>query len=157
MDRFSWIVIAVVGLLLLAAVGVAVVRPDQGAPAQEVYLEEDTPEGVVHDAFVAFLRRDSERLKSYFSQRVRDSYDKENRWPAFEYYPGSGSRRMRIERVEMLSDNRATVSIAIDTYSPGGLFGQSNVWTNRQTVTLVREAHGQEEHWRIDSENFYFY
>lgn len=153
MDRFSWIVIAVVGLLLLAAVGVAVLRPEQDASAQETYLEQNTPDGVVHDAFVAFLRRDTERVKSYYSQRVRDTFEKESRWPSFDYYPEAGSRRMRIERVEMNGDNRATVSIAIDSYSPGGLFNQGNVWTNRQTLTLIREN----EQWRIDSENIYFY
>ena len=152
MDRFSWIVIAVVGLLLLAAVGVATLGTDQGAAQAEAYLEQDTPEGVVHDAYVASLRRDSERFRSYFSQRVRDIYAQDQRWPSIDYAPDNGSRRMRIENVEMISKDRATVSVAIDNYSPGGLFNQSNVWTNRQTITLVRE----DGSWKIDSENFYF-
>jgi len=153
MDRFSWIVIGVVGLLLLAAVGVATLQPDQDATAQEVYLEQNTPDGVVHDAFVAFLRRDIERMKGYFSRRVRESYDKDLRWPNIDYYPDTGSRRMRIEKVEMQGDNRATVTVGIDNYNPGGLFNQGNVWTNRQTFALVQEEGG----WKIDSDNFYFY
>ncbi|MBX3051727.1 MAG: hypothetical protein KF753_09655 [Caldilineaceae bacterium] len=153
MDRFSWIVISAVGLLLLAAVGVATLRPNDSAAAQEVYLEQDTPDGVVHDAFVAFLRRDTERMKSYFSQRVRENFDKDQRWPNIDYYPDTGNKRMRIESVEMQSEERATVTIAIDNYNSGGLFSQSNVWTNRQTLLVVKEATG----WKIDSENFYFY
>ena len=153
MDRFSWIVVGVVGLLLLAAVGVATLRPGAGAAAQEVYLEQDTPDGVVHDAFVAFLRKDVQRMKGYFSQRVQESFDKDQRWPNIDYYPDTGSRRMRIESVEMQGEDRATVTIGIDNYSPGGLLASSNVWTNRQTLLLVKEESG----WKIDSENFYFY
>lgn len=153
MDRFSWIVIGVVGLLLLVAVGVATLGPGTGAAAQEVYLEQDTPDGVVHDAFVAFLRKDVQRMKGYFSKRVQESFDKDQRWPNIDYYPSTGSRRMRIESVEMQGDDRATVTIAIDNYSPGGLFSSNNVWTNRQTLLLVKE----DTSWKIDSENFYFY
>lgn len=153
MDRFSWIVISVVGLLLLAAVGAATLRPSEDAAAPETYLEQETPDGVVHDAFVAFLRRDTERMKSYFSQRVRENFDRDQRWPNIDYYPETGSRRMRIESVEMQGENRATITIAVDNYNPGGLFNQGNVWTSRQTLTLVLEQDG----WKIDSENFYFY
>jgi len=153
MDRFSWIVIGVVGLLLLAAVGVATLGSDQSAAAEEVYLEQDTPEGVVHDAFVAFLHRDSARMKSYFSRRVQESFDRDSRWPNIDYYPDAGSRRMRIEKVDMQGEDRAAVTIVIDNYSPGGLFAQSNVWSSRQTLALVREDAG----WKIDSEKFYFY
>jgi len=153
MDRFSWIVIVAVGLLLLAAVGVATLRPGQDAASQEVYLEQDTPDGVVHDAFVAFLQQDSVRMKSYFSQRVRDAFEQNDRWPNLDYFPDSSSRRMRIERVEMISEDRATVAIVVDNYNRGGFLAQSNVWSSRQTLTLIRE----EDHWKIDSENFYFY
>ena len=153
MDRFSWIVIGIVGLLLLAAVVVATLRPGQGAAAQQVYLEQTTPEGVVHDAFVAFLRRDTDRMRSYFSQRIRTTFDRDQRWPNLDYYPDTGSRRMRIENIEMQGESRATVTIAIDNYNSGGLFSQGNVWTNRQVLVLVHEQDG----WKIDSENFYFY
>ncbi len=153
MDRFSWIVIGVVGLLLLAALGAATLRPGAGAAAQEVYLEQDTPDGVVHDAFVAFLRRDTERMKGYFSERVRANFDRDQRWPNMDYAPQTGSRRMRIESVEMQGEERAIIAIAVDNYNPGGLFNQGNVWTSQQTLTLVREQDG----WKIDSENFYFY
>ncbi|MCL4835018.1 MAG: hypothetical protein KJZ86_21430 [Caldilineaceae bacterium] len=153
MDRFSWIVISAVGLLLVAAVGFATLGPSQGTTAEEVYLEQDTPEGVVHDAFIAFLRRDTERMKGYFSKRVQDTFDRDQRWPNLDYYPDTNSRRMRIESVDQPSENRATVTVAIDNYSPGGIFNQGNVWTNRQLLTLVKEESG----WKIDSENFYFY
>ena len=153
MDRFSWIVIGVVGILLLAAVGVATLRPAQSETAPEAYLEQDTPDGVVHDAYVAFLRRDTTRMKSYFSQRVQENFDRDKRWPEIEYYPDTNSRRMRIASVEMQGDDRAVVTIDIDNYSPGGLFSSNNVWTNRQVLSLVREDGG----WKIDSENFYFY
>lgn len=152
MDRFSWIVIAVVGLLLLAAVGVATLGPERSAATQPVYLEQDTPDGVVHDAYVAFLRRDTERLQGYYSQRVREIFDRDQRWPGRDYYLDSSSRRMRIEKVEMDGDDRATVTMAIDTYNRGGLFGQGGVWTSRQVLALVREESG----WKIDSEFVYF-
>ncbi len=153
MDRFSWIVISVVGLLLLAAVGVATLRPGQGAQTQDVYLEQDTPEGVIHDAFLAFQLRDTERMKSYFSQRVQAEFDQNQRWPNMDYYPDTSNRRMRIEKVEIQGEDRAIVTIGIDNYSGGGLFSQSNVWTSKQTFSLLREESG----WKIDSENFYFY
>jgi len=152
MDRFSWIVIGVVGLLLLAAVGVATLRPGQGAAAQEVYLEQDTPEGVVHDAYVAYLSQDSVKMESYYSKRVQAIFKKDNQRPTSNYYPDQQSRRMRVESVKNLAADQATVIFAIDTYSPGGLFDQGNVWTNRQTLMLIREDGG----WKIDSENFYF-
>lgn len=153
MDRFSWIVIGVVGVLLLAAVGVATLRPAQNETAQEVYLEEDTPEAVVHDMYVAFLKHDVVRMKGYFSQRVRENFEQNQRWPEIQYYPDTSSRRMRIVTVEIQGQDRAMVTMDIDNYSPGGLFSSNNVWTNRQLLSLVRE----EDSWKIDSENFYFY
>lgn len=67
--------------------------------------KQDTPDGVVHDAYVAFLRRDTTRMKSYFSQRVQENFDRDKRWPEIEYYPDTNSRRMRIASVEMQGDD----------------------------------------------------
>ena len=59
-DRFTWGIILGVLLLIAAAVIMVTVTGGRGWQTDD-YLNEDTPEAVVHDAFLAFIRNDPGR------------------------------------------------------------------------------------------------
>src|SRR5690606_37840161 len=108
----------------------------------------------VHNAYVAFLKGDPVAARQYYSEAVLEEADRNGtfRNQFASYYRGDQNQLLRILTVEMQGDNAALVSIAIDRYSPGGLFDGGSTWTDRQTLSLVRED-GQ---WKIDTMIFFY-
>ena len=150
-DRFTWGII--LGVLLLMAGAVIMVAATGGRDWQtDDYLNEDTPQAVVHDAFLAFVRNDPDVAVSHYSQRVRDGEGKNDPLAErFNYYdPSRRTRRLRILEVD-ISDDRAFVTLAIDRFNPGGLF-DSGISTYRRTVPLVREDGA----WKIDTAEVFY-
>lgn len=154
MDKFTWAVVIVVVVLLVSAV-VTLSLTGGGAQRSDVeYLPENSPAAAVHNAYVAFLKSDPETARQYYSAAVLEEADRTGtfRNQFGSYYRGNQNQRLRILAVEMRGDNAARVSIAIDRYSPGGLLDGGSIWTDRQTLSLVRED-GQ---WKIDTLIFFY-
>jgi hypothetical protein len=151
MDRFTWAVVIVVVLLLVGAVVTLSLTGGRGIENTESYLTEDSPEAVIHNAYVAVLNGDVTRARQYYSTRVLEDEDSmfKNRFESF--YGGDLNRRLRILTVERQSEESALATIALDNYSVGGLF-DSGSWTQRQTLTLIRE----DGRWKIDSMIFFY-
>lgn len=63
-DRFLTGILVGVGVLIVLAVGMFFVR--QG---KQVYMEEDTPEGVVHNYIIALQQKDYDRAYGYLADR----------------------------------------------------------------------------------------
>lgn len=63
-DRFLTGILAGVGILIVLAVGMFFVR--QGT---QTYIEEDTPEGVVHNYIFALQQKDYDRAYGYLANR----------------------------------------------------------------------------------------
>lgn len=150
-DRFTWGIVLAVLLLIVGAVATVTLTGGQGWQSDE-YLNENTPAGVVHDAFLAFVRNDPALAASYYSQNALD----EDKYPPFaerySYYdPGRQNQRLRILD-EDISDDKAFVTIAVDHFRAGGLFDSGSTWTNQRTVTLVQE----EGVWKIDSPDIFY-
>ncbi len=153
LDRFTWIVIIVVVALLAAAVITASVTRGRGVE-QAAYLESDTPEAPVYNAFVALQKGDLFTARAQYSQRVlQDIADQD-----YDPFAGRGTdstpRRLRILKVEADPTNpdRALVSYVQDNYGSGGLFGGGNTWSNSGVATVVRED-GQ---WKLDTQDFFY-
>jgi hypothetical protein len=154
LDRFSWIVIAIIALLLVAAVITANITGGQGW-GQPTYLDEETPAAAVHNAYVAFLEQDPFRARQYYTEEVLANVDDKDGLggPFFQdRFFREQSRRLRILEVQFQGDERATVTFSIDHYSGGGLFDTGSTWTMRRTVPVVQE----DGHWKIASEEFFY-
>ncbi len=153
MDRFTLIVILLVVLVLAGAV-VTVNLTQSAGWGEPTYVDENSPEAAIQNAFVAFQRGDLARARQYYSSRV---LSEENRppFPGEEgfYYPrNQQDRRLRIVRVEYVSEDEALVTIAIDYFNPGGLFEPSSIWSSERVIKVVRE----DGEWKIDTPEFFY-
>ena len=150
-DRFTLGII--IGVLLLVVGAVITIAFSGGRGWQSAdYLNEDTPEAVVHDAFLASVRNEPDVAIDHYSRDVLKEDDRPPFRERFSYYDHDRpARRLRILDVDIDEENdRAYVRIAIDNFNQGGLF-ESGAWTYRRTIPLVREDGA----WKIDTEDLF--
>jgi hypothetical protein len=153
-DKFTWVVIGVVGLLLVAALLMATLRNE---PGQVAYQTEDAPATPVYNVFVALRKGDLVTARQQYSQRVLDEQKKNNYDPLSSrgYSDDRTARRLRIltTAIDASDPNKATVEFAVDTYYAGGLFRGGDTASYRRTVAVVRE----EGRWKLDTDEYFFY
>ncbi len=148
-DRFTWGIVIGVVVLIAAAIITVVVSGGRGWQSAD-YLNEDTPQAVVHDAFLASVRNEPDVAIDHYSLDVLKEDDGPPFRERFSYYDHDRpARRLLILDVDIDEENdRAYVRIAIDNFNQGGLF-ESSTWTYRRTIPLVREDGA----WKIDTED----
>jgi hypothetical protein len=154
LDKFTWTVIGVVVLLLVAAVVTVNVTGGAGVEAQE-YLPQDTPEAPVYNVFLALQRGDYTQARAQYSQAVLDQFTKDNYDPfAGRSTSQTSSQRLRILKSEPIPEDadRAIVTFVQDTYNQGGPFGAGSTWSREGTVEVVREEDG----WKINTQEFFW-
>jgi hypothetical protein len=153
LDKFTWTVIGVVLLLIVAAI-VTVSRTGGKGVETPTYMDEDTPEAAVHNAFIALQQGDRTRAEAQYSQAVRDDIEGQSGWDPFGARPTNTASRLRITNVEIDDEdpNRALVSFVQDTFSRGGLFNAGSTWSREGTVEVVQEEDG----WKINTQEFFF-
>ena len=151
-DRFTLGIILGVLLLVVGAVITIAFTGGRGWQSAD-YLNEDTPEAVVHDAFLASVRNEPDVAMSHYSRDVLEDEDNVRFRERFTYYDsGRSARRLRIQNVDINEEgDKAYVSVAIDNYRQGGLF-DSGTSTHRRTVPLVREDGA----WKIDTDDLFY-
>lgn len=155
-DKFTWIVLGIVAVLLIAAV-VTVNRTGVRGDVAPAYQTADSPETPVINAFLAMQRGDAFTAREQYSQRVLDEISE---MEGYDPFTDSGRRavdqnqRLRILSTEIQADNpnQATVTFEIDTYTSGGPFGSGNTWSRRGVAPVVREDEG----WNIDGQEFFY-
>ena len=86
LDRFTLGIIIGVLLLVIGAVITVTVTGGRGWQSAE-YLNEDTPEAVVHDAFLAFVRNEPDVAMKHYSRDVLDDEDKVGKPPCIGRRP----------------------------------------------------------------------
>lgn len=151
-DRFTWGVI--LGVLVLVSAAIITVAVSGGRGWQsEAYLNEDTPEAVVHDAFLAFVRNEPDVAISHYSREALDEDKNPPFRERFNHYDfNRPARRLRILDVDISEDgDNAYVTLAIDNFYQGGLF-DSGTSTYRRTIPLVREDGA----WKIDTADLFY-
>ncbi|CAN5517910.1 hypothetical protein BH10CHL1_BH10CHL1_18820 [soil metagenome] len=156
-DKFTWTVIGVVLLLLVAAVVTVNLNRDQ-AGNPPAYLSDDSPITPVHNAFLALQKTDINTARAQYSARVLKDLDDNKGYSPFSnssYINNQTARRLRIIKSDLSTTdpNRATVVVVVDSYSSGGLFGGSNTYSSQRVVEVVRE----DNHWKIDTPEFFDY
>ncbi|MCP4167723.1 MAG: hypothetical protein GY759_17785 [Chloroflexi bacterium] len=151
-DKFTWAVVIVVILVLAAAVVTVNLSGGEGW-GEATYLVEDTPEAVIHNAFVAFMNQDFAKARHYYSAEVLDDEQREPFPGRREIdYPDDTNRRLRIKNVSYVDDGEAMVSVVIDYYTSGGLFGGGNTWSMERVLKVIQE----EGEWVIDTHEFLY-
>lgn len=152
MDKFTWaIIIAVIVVLVAAVITVNLTGGDGWGEA--AYLDEDSPEAVVHNAFVAFLNQDFAKARQYYGTELFKDDMRAARFPGERgyHYPTDMNRRLRIKSVSHVDDGEAIVTAVIDYYAREGLFGGGNTWSRERMLKVVQE----EGEWKIDTPDFF--
>lgn len=154
LDKFTLAVLAVVGVLLVAAV--FTVNRGSTPPEQQAYRTDDAPETPVVNAFLALQQGDLAKARQQYSEAVLDQVEKD---PGYGPLRGQGyysepSRRLRVTATRMDADNpdRAYVTAAVDNYSTGGLFNSGSTYTSERVVEVVREDGA----WKINVEEYFY-
>lgn len=156
-DKFTWIVIGVVLLLLIGAV--VTVNLNRGQNSALTYVTEDSPTTPVHNAFVALQKGDMATARQQYSKSVLKDIEDNKTYAPFSqgsYVNDRTARRLRIinSQIDPNDAKRATVTVAIDQYSSGGgLFNGGNTYSYQRTIQVIREANA----WKIDAPEFFNY
>jgi hypothetical protein len=154
-DRFSWIVILLVVALLAAAV-ITVNRSGVAPAAPPDYRTVDEPATPVYNAFLAMQRGDVVTAREQYSSRIlaghKDGYDP---FTGRGYIDEHNASRLRILKTEIdpQEPNQALVTVEIDRYYSGGLFGGGSTSSVRRTLQVVRE----DDRWKLDTDEYFFY
>lgn len=154
-DKFTWAVIGVVLLLLVAAVVTVNTTGGVGAEEQE-YMALDVPEAPVYNAFLALQRGDLTRARAQYSEAILADFEENGNFDPFTGRSTSPntSQRMRILGTEPIADDpdRMLVTFTQDTYNQGGPFGAGSTWSREVTVEVVREEDG----WKINTPEYFW-
>lgn len=153
-DTFTWVVIAVV-LLLVGAAVVSVNLMGNRTNAPAAYMTDDSPAAPVYNAILAVQEGDLARARAQFAQEALAQNEKNGYDPianaATQYQNNNSGRRVRIVEVKGETESEAYVTIAEDNFAGGGLFGRST-FTNERVIRVVRE----EGAWKVaDPQLFY--
>jgi hypothetical protein len=154
LDKFTWAVIGVVVLLLVAAVITVSISGGTGAQAQE-YMPLDTPEAPVYNAFLALQRGDLTKAREQYSEQVLEEFGRNDYDPlAGRVTSTNMSQRLRILKTEPVTDDsdRALVTFAQETYYQGGPFGSGSTSSREGTVEVVHEEDG----WKINTQELFW-
>lgn len=155
-DKFTWGVVLVVALLLIAAV-VTVSRTNQQATEPEEYRTADEPATPVWNAYLAMQRGDIVKARDQYSERILADH-KENNYDPFTnrgYVDDRTATRLRILETQIDPDDAdlAFVTFSLDRYYPGGLFDSGNTSSSKRTIEVIRE----DDRWKVDTDEYFFY
>lgn len=153
-DTFTWIIVALVLLLVVAAV-VTVNLTSGQADAPLAYRTDDSPSTPVYNAIVAVQAGDVVRARSEFTEEALDRYEKGGYDPianaASNFANNYAGQRTRIVEVSGETGDEASVTIAEDSFGGGDLFGRST-YTNQRVIRVVRE----DGRWKIANNNLFY-
>ena len=129
MKEDKFLISIVVGIVLLIIVALVAVLTR--SPQNEDYVADDTPQGVVHDYFLAIQRKDYDRAYSYLSDDLKSKPDLNQ---FIRDIGNTSEASLKIGEIRT-GDVHTQVDVSITTYQHGGLF-ESGSYTNRDTAFL---------------------
>jgi hypothetical protein len=131
-DRFLVGILIFIGVLVIAALALFFIRQDT-----QVYVVDNTPEGVIRNYALALQKQDFQRAYTYLS-------DKDNK-PTYDAFRRAfltnqldvSSNALQVGSVQYINSGEATVSITV-LYAGGGPFTQS--WSSNDTAILIQQG-----------------
>jgi hypothetical protein len=138
-DKFLIGIVVGIVILVVAAVSVVLLRG-----RSEEYITDNTPEGVVHNYFLAIQRQDYDKAYNYLSDEIKSKPDLNDFILIVDNYGDRSEASLKIGE-STIDANRAQVQVTITTYRGGG-FLDSGSYANRDTVHLRSTPNGE---WKI--------
>ncbi len=139
-DKFLIAIVAGIVVLVIVALVTVLLR----TPNNEEYIADNTPEGVVHNYFLALQRQDYEKAYSYLADDLQAKPTLDEFTRELDY---TSSSEVTLQIYETrLGDVHTQVDISITTYSSGGIF-DSGSYNTEDTVYLRATGDGGE--WRL--------
>ncbi len=142
MERFTWVLLTIMAGFLVAALFSAFFMQEtaQGLSADS-YLTDNSPEAVIHNAYIAYRLGDSDRLEAMYTpeawkeleEEIRNDYNFGN-YGGLDHVLG-----VRMKQVAIDADS-ATVQITRYQSYQDGFLGMRSVDSQEVEVDLVREA-----------------
>lgn len=131
-DRFLMAILLFIGLLVVAALVLFFVRQDT-----QVFVADDTPEGVIRNYTLALQKQDFQRAYSYLA-------DKDNK-PTYDAFRRAfltnqldiSSIALQVVNTAYINNTEATVSVSV-LHAGNGPFSES--WNSTDIVSLVKQA-----------------
>lgn len=143
-DRFLTGILIGIGVLIIAALAVFFIRRDT-----QTYLQEDVPEGVVHNYVVSILNKDYEKAYGYLADlENKPTYDEFRNSFVTGILGNPGNSAVDVGDSDITGDN-ATVEVAM-IYNPSDPF--STGYRDVQNAILVKQVGA----WKISSMPTYY-
>jgi hypothetical protein len=143
-DRFLTGILIGIGVLVIAALAVFFIRRDT-----QTYIEEDVPEGVVHNYVVSLLNKDYEKAYGYLADLDnKPTYDEFRNSFVTGLLGNPGNSAVDVGESEVTGDD-ATVEVAM-IFNPSDPF--STGYRDVQNAILVKQG-GE---WKISSMPTYY-
>jgi len=137
MKNDKFLIIIIIGIVGLVAAALIIVL---SRAKTETYLADDSPEGVVHNYFLAVQREDYDKAYSYLSDDLKNKPDLDDFILGIDNYNNVREASLQLSDTNITAD-RAQVKVAITTYSGGDLF-DSRSYANRDTAHLRQTTAG---------------
>lgn len=139
-DRFLLIILAGIGLIIVMAI-VVVMSQSSGS---EQYLSDNTPDGVVHNYFLAMQQKEYEKAYGYLADELKNKPDLDRFIIDISNSGIDQEASLKIGDVSQ-TDGYAEVEVAITNYRAGNIF-DSGRYTTNGSVVLRQDASGE---WRL--------
>ncbi|MCX6034697.1 MAG: hypothetical protein NTV38_06945, partial [Chloroflexi bacterium] len=131
-DRFLLGILIFIGLLVVAALALFFIRQDT-----QVYVADDTPEGVIRNYALALQKQDFLRAYNYLA-------DKDNK-PTYDTFRRAfltnqldvSSNALQVGSIQYIDSGEATVNVTV-LYAGSGPFTQG--WSSTDNAALVQQA-----------------
>lgn len=137
-DRFLMGILVFIGVLVVAALAVFLIRKD----TQQAYGSDDTPEGVVTNYALALQNQDYQRAYDYLADKEgKPSYDSFRR-VFLTAQMNVSTNAVQVGEVQFISADEATVSVTV-LYAGSGPFDQG--WSTTENAALIRQG----DAWKI--------
>jgi len=146
-DRFLIGILVGIGALIAAALVVFFMREGDG----QTYLQENTPDGIVHNYVLALQQSDFQKAYGYLAdEEGKPGFSKFRSYFATEYN-GPGDFGFQITGWDEGVDNTAWVDVMSVQISPGPFSGVNR---NNSVAQLVKNENGD---WKIESMTYPFW
>ena len=134
----------VCALFLTALVTTLVNRNSTGPEAEPTYRTENSPEAVVHNAYLALHRNEMDEYEKLITTELKEELGSEPGMLTHGYYPPSPFGLKVVD--SEIEDGTATVTIATYRTDAHGFLGLRRVHVDQWHVT-VEQVDGQ---WKLD-------
>jgi hypothetical protein len=145
-DRFLIGILVGIGVLAVVSLVVFFTRL-----ASQDYVDETTPDGVVHNFFFAYQQGDYERAYSYLAdEEGKPSFAEFKSWRPDGISPGSGIQILTYDILENEDGSRGAVVDLVVIYGSNGPFDTG--YRSNETATLIE----QDGKWKIQNMSFWY-